>query len=117
MRTNNLIIERQHRAGPGVQRLYRFKNGYGASVVKFKVPSILGSGMFAGSYGANQGLWELAVIKFYGDGADDFRLTYNTPITDDVIGYLSGEEVDEILLRISRLRGGKYDQKEKDQRG
>ena len=87
------LFERPHTAGMGgVQKIYRFPNGYGASVVRFPY-----------SYGYELGLWELAVIKFNGKGADAYSLTYETDITDDVIGHLSGDEVDEILSKIEGL--------------
>jgi hypothetical protein len=70
----------------GVQRKYAFANGYGASVVRHDF-----------SYGGRSGLWELAVI-----GKDD-RLCYTTPITDDVIGWLDDDAVDELLAQIEAL--------------
>ena len=91
MRTPTL--ERDHPAGfGGVQKLYRFANGYGASVVQFCY-----------SYGGPEGKWELAVLKYDGDGEDDCEITYDTPITDDVVGYLSDDEVDDILEWIEML--------------
>lgn len=72
--------------GDGVQKLYAFPNGYGASVVKH-----------SGSYGGPQDKWEVAVLD--GDG----ELCYNTNITEDVIGHLNDPEVDSILLQISKL--------------
>lgn len=73
----------------GVQYIYRFNNGYGASVVRHM-----------GSYGSQFGLWELAVIYFDGD---DWHLSYSTDITDDVIGELNPTEVNALLLRIMGL--------------
>ena len=46
----------------GTQQFYRFKNGYGASVVQH---SFLSKG----------DLWEIAPIKFYGDDIDDWNFT------------------------------------------
>ena len=86
-------LEKPHPTGMGGwQKIYRFKNGYGASVV-----------FFPGSYGYENGLYELAVVKFCGDGDADYNLTYETPITDDVIGSLSEAEVDNTLLQIEAL--------------
>jgi hypothetical protein len=62
-----------------------FANGYGASVLQRR-----------GSYGHDQGLYELAVL------ADD-GLCYDTPITDDVLGHLSEERVTEALRQIAAL--------------
>lgn len=90
------LIEKPHLAGSGTQKLYRFDNGYGASVVRFTLLGGLG-----GSYGASEGLWEMAVLQWKGD--DDYELTYDTPITEDVIGWLSDEEVEEKLRAIRDL--------------
>ena len=70
----------------GYQLVYKFDNGYGASVVKHNF-----------SYGGKKGLYELAVLDK--DGA----LCYDTPITEDVIGHLTMGEVDKILVEISHL--------------
>ena len=76
----------------GIQKIYRFPNGFGASVVKSEY-----------SYGGNENLWELAVITFDGDDSEKFELTYETPITNDVIGSLTDDEVEEKLAEISQL--------------
>lgn len=74
-----------------IQKVYRFENNYGASVIKFP-----------GSYGYEQGEWELAVIRFPSDGGN-FRIDFETPITDNVLGYLSWREVEEHLKEIKSL--------------
>lgn len=89
-------LDRPHPNGTGIQKIYKFPNGYGASVVRFS----LGFGRY-GSYTDNESEWELAVIKFDGN---DYILTYDTPITDDVIGHLSTVKVEEKLKKISQLK-------------
>ena len=74
----------------GTQKLYSFPNGYGASVVKHEY-----------SYGGDKGLWELAVINNISE--DGFDICYDTPITDDVIGFLNDPEVDRLLYLIRDL--------------
>ena len=76
--------------GGGTQRVYKFDNGFGASVV---------TGPF--TYGGPQGKYELAVLRFDGD---TFQITYDTSITSDVIGHLEPSEVDELLERIEQLK-------------
>jgi hypothetical protein len=73
----------------GEQHVYRFDNGYGASVVQ---------GPY--TYGGRDGKYELAVIAFTGDTWD---LTYATPVTDNVIGYLTVPEVAGLLVQIAAL--------------
>ena len=98
----------------GRQRLYRFENNFGASVVRHN-----------GSYGGSEGLWELAVIKWSEEPVDpdyDFedafdpgntawRIVYDTPITNDVIGWLEESEIEPILLKIKSLnKYGQFDE-------
>lgn len=70
--------------------VHKFDNGYGASVV-----------CHGCSYGGDQGLFELAVVRFVGENR--WEITYDTPITDDVIGWLEEYEVDDLLLAIEAL--------------
>jgi len=70
----------------GVQAKIQFDNGFGASVVKTPF-----------SYGGTRGLYELAIFGKDGD------ITYDTPITDDVLGYLSEVKVTETLAKIQAL--------------
>ena len=69
----------------GVISRTEFENGYGVSVIRHD-----------NSYGGEQGLYELAIIK-------DGDIVYDTPITDDVIGYLTPEEVTRYMVKIQEL--------------
>jgi hypothetical protein len=77
------------RLSMGEQHVYRFANGYGASVIR---------GPY--TYGGPEGLYELGVIAFDGD---EWSLTYETPVTSDVLGHLSVSELAETLVRIATL--------------
>ena len=66
----------------------------GVSVVRFKI-----NGRY-GSYTNTENQWELAVI--FGD-ENEWDLTYNTPITNDVMGYLSSKEVTDIMKKVQEL--------------
>ena len=97
------IIERLHPVckegvGNGIQKIYRFKNNYGARVVRFKIHNTYGS------YTSNEKEWELAIIKFNSKDNENFKLVYNTPITDDVMGHLTDKKVEEILIKIKGLK-------------
>lgn len=83
------LLERRESQG-GIQYIFRFSNNYGASVIKHN-----------GSYGHEVDLWELAVIEF--GRAYNWHLTYDTEITDDVIGHLTDEEVRTYLQKIKEL--------------
>lgn len=74
----------------GIQEVYRFDNGYGASVIR--------GGRYA--YG---GL-ELAVVRFTGEGDYDFKICYDTPVTDDVVGHLNEETLQQTLEQIEALK-------------
>lgn len=73
--------------------IFRFENNYGASVVKHKY-----------SYGHEEDLWELAVIEFTDESNKEWHITYDTPITEDVVGYLKDEDVRELLGKIKDLQ-------------
>lgn len=79
-------------ANGGVQKIYRFANGRGASVVQNSF-----------SYGARDGLWELAVLRFHSEDMSDYSIDFNTPITNNVLGHLSGADVYETLCAIREL--------------
>jgi hypothetical protein len=79
------FVEHPNHMG-GVQARITFENGYGASVVK--TPH---------SYGGDKGLYELAVL------GTDGHLTYDTPITNDVIGYLRDIDVTDVMEKIQQL--------------
>lgn len=62
-----------------------FENGYGASIVRHQY-----------SYGGKDGLFELGVLH-------NDQLCYDTPITNDVVGYLTEDDVTNYLDRIACL--------------
>lgn len=78
------------------QVLVRFPNWYGASVI---------TGWTA--YGDPANPFELAVIRFveHEENENYYDLCYDTPITDDVLGYLTGSEVILLLYEIAALEG------------
>lgn len=72
--------------------IIKFKNGYGASIIR--TPFSYGKGLEV----------EIAVLQYSGDDIrKDFELTYDTDITDDVIGYLKEDRILEILDEIYNL--------------
>jgi hypothetical protein len=95
------VYEKAHPIGDGTQKVYRFPNGYGASVIRFMI-HIPFSGLISGSYGADEGKWELALIKFDGADNNSHEVVYEHGY-DDVIGYLSDEEVESHLAQIKGI--------------
>jgi hypothetical protein len=87
MKTFNDIVFKTNPMGAdfGITSRTEFDNGYEVSVVKSPY-----------TYGGDKGLYELAVFK-------DGEITYATPITDDVIGYLRPEDVTEVMTKIQQL--------------
>ena len=82
---NDLEFKQDIQRGLNAARIM-FDNGYGASVVV---------GPY--TYGGEDGLYELGVL------GKDGKLTYDTPVTDDVEGYLSEEGVTQLLKQIQNL--------------
>ena len=70
--------------------LFRFPNGYGASVIQGGV-----------AFGSDTAPFELAVVQFNYD--DDYQMCYNTPIAHDVLGYLTEIKVLDLLDQIQQL--------------
>jgi len=70
----------------GVKSRMMFENGYGVSVVST-----------TSSYGGSEGLYEVAVLDSTGE------ITYDTPITSDVIGWLKPEQVTEAMICVQNL--------------
>lgn len=64
---------------------FTFPNGYVGSVIRHST-----------SYGGPQGLWEVAVI--HGE-----KIVYDTPITDNVLGWQTDDDVEQVLKRIREL--------------
>lgn len=84
----------------GAHYIFKFPNGYGASVIKH-----------IGSYGFRQDLWELAAIKFYGltermHDPDGWHLWYIEKLDLCIEGYLTDERVRKLLGDIKNYEGG-----------
>ena len=86
IKTIHLIETRK--VNGGIQKIYKFPNGYGASVIKHK-----------GSYGYDLDKWEIAPLgqqdEFIGQSVFEWY--------DDVQGYLNDPQVDRILKQISLI--------------
>ena len=87
MKTFNDIVFKTNPMGAdfGITSRTEFDNGYEVSVVKSPY-----------TYGGKDELYELAVFK-------DGDICYDTPITDDVIGYLRPEDVTDVMAKIQQL--------------
>lgn len=74
----------------GIKYIFIFDNGYGASVIKCSI-----------SYGGCEDLWELDVLKRNDNG--NYYINHDTPITNDALGHLSDNEVNNYLSQIKEL--------------
>lgn len=89
------LLFKQHPTGMGgFQATMEFENGYGVSVVcgeyRYSTPR---TNLYAASmYEA----YEVAILK-------NGSLCYDTSITDDVIGYVSPEEISKIMGLVQNL--------------
>jgi hypothetical protein len=73
------------RSFDGWQAKYKFKNGYGASIIQHR-----------GAFGSEEGLWELGILH-------NDVLCYDTPIAQDVIGYQDEQGLSDLLAEIASL--------------
>jgi len=76
--------------GPGARALFRFKNSYGASVVRSHH-----------TYGGDKGRFELGIFCF--DGENSGLATTRLNPDGDVFGHLDPPDVVKLLLDILRL--------------
>ncbi len=84
--TNLKFTKHSNSWGFDTQATMEFKNGYGVSVITGN-----------SAYGSGNSPYEVAVLY---KGA----LTYNTPITDDVIGHNTKRDVTEIMKKVQLLK-------------
>jgi hypothetical protein len=89
MKFTDLEFEPHPHYPDGVHARYFFPNGYGVSVVKFP-----------GSYGFQDGLYEVAIIK---GTKENYEICYDTPITDDVLGHRDEQDIENILEEVQAL--------------
>lgn len=80
----DLRFDPMHSHG-GVGARATFPNGYTVSVVCHSY-----------SYGGDAGLYELAVMR-------GGRIVYDTPITDDVLGHLTEDDVSAVMREVQEL--------------
>ena len=78
----------KHDKFDGFRYVIVLNNGFGASVIKHRY-----------SYGIDENLFELAVLD------KDQQLCYDSPITCDVLGYLTEDEVVDICKQINEWDG------------
>ena len=74
-----------HPNASGTRAIIKFSNGYKASIVSGPL-----------FYSTPNKPWEIAVLNSKG-------VVYDTPVTDDVCGYLTTEEANSILDQIEAL--------------
>lgn len=72
------------------RKKFKFDNGYGLSVV-----------CNTGSYGNNEGFFEAAILDYSQDV--DGKITYNTPVAEDVIGWLDFSDVADLIEKVKAL--------------
>jgi hypothetical protein len=91
----HIAVERPHINIDGAtQRIYRFPNNYGASVIWGVDMTMLRAD--------SDKPYEVAIIRFVDEG-DHYYLDYSTPLADDVFGYQNEEQVRDLLKQIKDL--------------
>jgi len=88
------LLFKEHPNGVGFQSVMEFENGYGVSVVcgQFFYCSPRENLYAASMYRT----YEVAIME-------GGSLTYDTPLTDDVLGYLTTEEVSSVMKQVQNL--------------
>jgi hypothetical protein len=84
-----------HPVGGGKHGKLFLPNGYGISVVRFKIP---GSTRY-GSY-CDGNTWEVAILK---GTPENWEICYDTQFASDVLGYQTEDDINEILKKLRRI--------------
>lgn len=88
----DLLLEHEHPSGiGGVQRIYRFNDGHGLSLVNSEM---LHDYDFA---------WEAAVLRDVFDDGSFVCIDYDTGLTDDVEIFMSDEDANYFIERAALL--------------
>lgn len=90
MNLNEYLINTHEHLG-GMREVYKFPNGYGASVV------------VGGLVTSHRGEWNIELAVLYFDEEGSYNLTYDTPITSDVEIFKDEQSLEETLVAISKL--------------
>jgi hypothetical protein len=85
MKIGELNFEKHPNWGSATRATHMFPNGFGVSVIAGE-----------GSYTSEDKPYELAVL-------DENGINYTSGITDDVLGYLSEDDINELLLKVEDL--------------
>ena len=75
----------------GEHAFHIFDNHYGVSVVR---------GPY--TYGGRDGLYELAVVYMAPEDKES-QLVYDTPITNDVMGHLTPDNITDVMAQVEAL--------------
>jgi len=95
----HIKVERPHlNIGSATQRIYKFPNNYGASIVWGGDLTFMRDNAHAP--------YELAVIRFIDD--DEYYLDYSTGLTTDVFRYQNEEQIRDLLKQIKNLEEVAY---------
>jgi len=89
MKLSDLNFETHAAGSEAFQAIVFFDNGFGASIITGEL-----------FYTRSDAPYELAILQGTEDG---WKLTYDTEITDDVMGYLTESGVNEVLKKIELL--------------
>jgi hypothetical protein len=84
-------LEVLHWMDPAEHAHHIFDNHYGVSVIR---------GPY--THGGKEGLYELAVL-YMAPGDEYSQLVYDTPVTSDVEGHLTPDDVTRLMKQVSEL--------------
>lgn len=85
-RFKDLKFEQMEYPIDGLRGRIIFENGWGISVIQNPF-----------SYGGSDGLYEIAVLD------KDGEISYDSGLTEDVVGYLTEDEVSDWMEKIQKL--------------
>lgn len=95
----DLVFE-PHHIGNGVKAKLFFSNGYGISVVRFKIVGSPGIPPMYGSYTDNENEWEVAVLN---GSENDYVIAKDVDNNDWIRVRLTPPKVEKLMIKIQKL--------------
>lgn len=90
---DNLISTSDDQLIRGCHKIYRFESGYGLSLIN-------GQELHAFPFA-----WEIAVLKDVSKNGDEYSITYDTELTDDVEIFTSDDEANQFICEAKKALG------------
>jgi len=84
-----------HRRKGGIYAKHTFRNGFGVAIYRY-TNTLMNGVIDEGSLGSLEGLFEAYITK-------NGKVTFDTPLADDVLGHLNEDQIEDLLSVVEVL--------------